>query len=74
MFQDDYIEQQGARWIRPEETLKRDPKDSESHKASTQKKNQDERIKHILRDYSRRLAKDESTKRNSGRSSKKIFI
>ena len=47
MFQDDYIEQQGVRWVRPEETLKRDPKDSESHKATTQKKNQDERIKHF---------------------------
>ena len=47
MFQDDYIKQQGVRWIRPEETLKRDPKDSESHKATTQKKNQGERIKHF---------------------------
>ena len=47
MFQDDYIEQQGVRWIRLEETLKRDPKYSESHKATMQKKNQGERIKHF---------------------------
>lgn len=37
MFQGDYIEQQGIRWIRPEETLKRDRKDSESDKAWDQK-------------------------------------
>lgn len=78
VFQDDYIEQQGVRWISPEETLKRDPKDSELHKAWAQKKTQDWENKkfwiYILRDHSWRLAKNESTKQNRGGFLKELFM